>query len=315
MDKAVAILGTNLPARGWALVFARAGYSVRLFNPEAATAAELSRQLRLTAGDLSENGLLGEEVSAVLGRITLVPSLVDALDGAHYVQDNTPTLEAKTAMFEELDRLAAPDAILASSQVGVLTSSFVEPLGCRNRVLIAHPINPALMPVVEVAPNPWTDEAVVDRTCVLLAEIGLRPLRLSEFKGLIIDRLAAALLHEAFRLVDAGLATVDQVDACVSDGLARRWVVAGPFETMDVNAPGGVVEYIAGSEPLMRSIFDEGQREAVTWNGPLAARVEAQRRRFLAAEQVGHRLEWRDQQLARLAVFKHRLSEQPHHTE
>ena len=71
-----------------------------------------------------------------------------------------------------------------------------------------------------------------------------------EIDGFVMNRLQGALLEEAFRLVAEGYASVEDVDIGIRDGLALRWSFMGPFETIDLNAPGGVRDYasaISGS--------------------------------------------------------------------
>jgi 3-hydroxyacyl-CoA dehydrogenase len=74
--------------------------------------------------------------------------------------------------------------------------------------------------------------------------VGQTPVELSrEIEGFILNRLQGVLLMEAWRLVEAGLASVEDVDRTVSQGLGLRWAFMGPFETIDLNAPGGVADY------------------------------------------------------------------------
>src|SRR5690606_14913969 len=114
---------------------------------------------------------------AVLGRIREVGDLAEALRGATYVQESTPErVEVKRAVFAELDRLAAPDAVLASSTTGIPPSQFTEHLAGRARCLVAHPINPPFVtPLVEICPAPWTDAGVVDRAHALMTAVGQAP--------------------------------------------------------------------------------------------------------------------------------------------
>ena len=64
-----------------------------------------------------------------------------------------------------------------------------------------------------------------------------------EIDGFVVNRLQGALLEEAFRLVADGYASAEDVDVAMREGLALRWSFMGPFETIDLNAPGGVRDY------------------------------------------------------------------------
>ena len=70
----------------------------------------------------------------------------------------------------------------------------------------------------------------------------------------MLNRLQAALVAEAFRMVRDGVMSAEDVDACVKDGLGLRWSFMGPFETIDLNAPGGVEDYVGRFGPLMGGI-------------------------------------------------------------
>jgi hypothetical protein len=92
-----------------------------------------------------------------------------------------------------------------------------------------------------------------------------------EIDGFVVNRLQGALLEEAFRLVGDGICGAEDVDAALRDGLALRWSFMGPFETIDLNAPEGVRDYIERYQPLYTRLFHSMQRR-VDWDGPVADR-------------------------------------------
>ena len=98
---------------------------------------------------------------------------------------------------------------------------------------------------------------------------GLEPVRLNrEIDGFLVNRLQGALLQEAFRLVAEGVATAADVDTAVRSGLAPRWSFMGPFETIDLNAPIGIADYVERYEPMYRRLASQ-QREIADWSsGP-----------------------------------------------
>src|SRR6201999_4574071 len=113
------------------------------------------------------------------------------------------------------------------------------------------------------------------------------------------------LLEEAFRLVADGVATVEDVDIVLRAGLALRWSFMGPFETIDLNAPGGVRDYVLRYQQIYSNIFPSMQRR-VDWAGPVIETVEADRRKRLPPTDLGRRAVWRDRQLMALAAHKRR---------
>ena len=243
----IAVVGAGLIGRSWAISFARASHEVALWDPDPAAAGLALEAIAARLPELTAHGLLEEPEAIVLARIGAAATLEAALESAAYVQENAPErLDAKIELFARLDALAAPDAILASSTSALLPSAFTEGLKGRARAVVAHPINPPyLIPAVEIVPAPWTDPAVVLRTAALMREAGHTPIVMKrEIDGFVVNRLQGALLDEAFRLVEQGIASPNDVDAAICDGLALRWSFMGPFETIDLNAPQGVRDYV-----------------------------------------------------------------------
>ena len=204
-----------------------------------------------------------------------------------------------------------PDAILASSTSGLLPSAFTESLAGRHRCLVVHPLNPPyLVPAAEIVPAPWTAPEVVERARAFLSDAGHATLVMArELDGFIMNRLQGALLEEAFRLVEAGYASAEDVDVGIREGLALRWSFIGPFETIDLNAPGGVRDYVGRYGPLYAKIFDRSRHRA-DWTGPVLDRIEAERRERLPADGLGERQLWRDRRLMALAAHKRRSDEE-----
>jgi L-gulonate 3-dehydrogenase len=241
----------------------------------------------------------------VLQRITTAPTLEQAVRGAGLVQENVrETVAAKKEIFAELDRLAAPDTILASSTSGIPASSFTADLKGRARCLVGHPINPpSLVPLVELVPAPWTDQSTMERARALYEGAGQVPIMVQrEIQGFIVNRLQGALLSEAFRLVEDGYVNSADVDKAVKDGLGLRWAFMGPFETIDLNAPGGIRDYCERYGPLYLDIAK--QAEPRVWNDALLDRLEQERLQKLPASERPARQLWRDQRLMDLVVHK-----------
>jgi L-gulonate 3-dehydrogenase len=110
-------------------------------------------------------------------------------------------------------------------------------------------------------------------------------------------------LEEAFRLVAEGYASVEDIDIGLRDGLALRWCFMGPFETIDLNAPGGVRDYIERYQSIYSRLFPAMQHR-VDWSGPVVDIVEAERRKQLPAAGLRDRQAWRDRRLMALAAHK-----------
>ena len=241
-----------------------------------------------------------------MGNIAVCQTLEEAVSDVDHVQENSPeTIETKRAVFERLDSLADPKTILASSSSALLPSNFTEKLKGRERCLVIHPINPPyLVPAVEIVPSQWTSPDAIKNSVDLMSEIGQVPITMKkELDGFIMNRLQGALMEEAFRLVEGGYATAEEVDISIRDGLALRWSFMGPFETIDLNAPGGVRDYAERYNDMYRGIAKLATKR-VDWSGKLLDEIEEDRRQCLPAQQLAERRAWRDRRLMALIAHK-----------
>jgi L-gulonate 3-dehydrogenase len=303
----VAVIGAGFIGRAWSISFARAGCEIALWDQDGDAPSHALAYIARLLPDLEANDLLnGAAASEVLGRIRVAKTLEAALEGSVHVQENTPeNVEVKRAVFARLDAAASPDAVLASSTSAILPSAFTENLKGRARCLIVHPINPPyLIPAAEVVPAPWTDLKFVERTAAFLRSANHAPILMKrELDGFVMNRLQGALLEEAFRLVEKGYAGVEDVDIGIREGLALRWSFMGPFETIELNAPGGVRDYADRYQSIYSNIFPSTQWRA-DWSGPVMDTIESERRERLGADKLGERQAWRDRRLIALAAHK-----------
>ena len=312
MNEKIAVIGSGLIGRAWAITFARAGYAVEMTDINADALNQSVELLKGSLEDLAEHDLLnGQDVDTVTTRISPQESVAAALDSAIYVQENTAeVLETKKLIYAELDGSAAPETVIGSSTSGFMASLFTEDLDGRHRCLVAHPINPPyLVPAVELCPAPWTDAASIDTAAAIMENAGHKVIRMrKEIDGFIVNRMQIALLHEAFRLVDGGYASCEDVDRAIKDGLSHRWSFIGPFETGDLNAPDGIRDYCTKFGDLIERV-GHSQTENADFRGLLLDELEAQRRELLPADNLADRTAWRDRRLMALAVHKKHMAD------
>ena len=309
----VAIIGAGFVGRAWAISYARAGHDVTLWDEDATAPGKALTYIEALLPDLQAQDLLnGGTATDLRNRMRAAASLEEAVAEADYVQENTPeNVEIKRAVFSRLDAAAKPDAILASSTSAILPSAFTEHLEGRARCLVVHPLNPPyLIPAAEVVPAPWTDAGVVERTAEFLRGAGHAPIVMKrELDGFVMNRLQGALLEEAFRLVANGHASVEDVDTGIREGLALRWSFMGPFETIDLNAPGGVRDYVERYESIYKRL-NPSMQEHADWAGPVLDEIESERRKRLPHDKLQHRQAWRDRRLMALAAHKRRVAKE-----
>ncbi len=301
----VAVVGAGLVGASWAVVFARAGLQVRLHDADAQQLPRAQDAVRRSLAALHAAGLLSEPVAAVLERVRSCVSLSQALADAQYVQESiVESLPAKQALFAAMDPLAPTEAILASSTSAFVTSSFADALPGRGRCVVAHPVNPPhLVPFVEVSGAPFTRDSVVADTLSLMTRVGQSPIHVRrEIRGFVLNRLQWTLMAEAYRLVSEGVASAQDIDAAVRDGLGRRWAFMGPFEVGDLNAPDGIADYLARFGPTIEAISESRSAAPLRLDPDVNAQLQSELRTKWPAGQRAERLADRDERLLKLAA-------------
>ena len=308
MEK-IAIIGAGLIGRAWAMVFARAGHPVKLWDADAAAIPNARLLIEEALKQAKSFGLVDEDPDTISARISAAASLADAVRDADYVQENTAErVDVKRQVYAQMDAAAKPDCILASSTSTIPASVFSEGLAGKQRCIVAHPVNPPhVVPIVELSPAPWTSPEVVARARALHEKVGQVPITLrKEVQGFILNRLQAALLMEAWRLVGEGYVSVEDLDKTIRDGLGLRWSFMGPFETIDLNAPGGVRDYAARYGQVLYEQVAGVQPKP--WDETLVSKIESERRKIMSQEEHGKREAWRDRRLMALIAHKRAMA-------
>lgn len=308
-NKSVAVIGAGLIGRGWAVVFAKAGWDVRLYDTDASALDNAMPAITRQAVMMAEHGLI-DDVDSVTGGIRIEVDLASAVEDVVYVQECGPEKEdVKQEVFADLDRMTPVDAILASSTSAIVASRFTGNLKGRERMLVAHPVNPPhLVPLVELAPATWTAPETVERARQIMEEVGQTPILVKkEIDGFILNRLQVALLNEAVRLVEGDYVSPEDLDKTVRDGLGLRWSFMGPFETIDLNAPGGTRDYAERYSPFFHRIVDS-QSSDPDWEGKTLTTIDDFNRKQLDLSEIPARSDWRDNRLAALRAHKDKQS-------
>jgi len=301
----VGIIGTGLIGRAWANVFARAGWDVRLWDPDAAALAAAPGLIEEALGDVARHGL-ASDLAAAARRLKVSASLEDAVAGATLVQESGPErLDVKRDVFARLDAAAGPETILATSSSFIVTSRFAEGLKGRHRCLVAHPVNPPhVVPIVELSGAPFTAPETISKARAIYDSVGQVPVVVKkEIDGFILNRMQAVLLSEAMRLVGEGFVSAEDLDKTIRDGLGLRWAFMGPFETIELNAPGGIPDYCARyGETLYRTSAEPVTPEI--WGKENIGRAVESWGRAPSSEAILKKQRWRDDRIAALVAHK-----------
>jgi L-gulonate 3-dehydrogenase len=305
IERKVAIVGAGLIGRAWAVIFARAGWQVRLTDPHVPTLKAAPRLIRDELHALARHGLATDPDDAV-ARVSAAGNLEEAVRDVEFVQENGPErVDDKRSIFAQLDKMAPENALLVSSTSAIAASRFTEQLPGRARCLVGHPVNPPhLVPLVELCGTRWTSPEAIDRARDIYREIGQVPVTIKrEIDGFVLNRLQGALLAEAFRLVGEGYISAEDLDHTVKDGLGLRWSFLGPFETIELNAPGGIPDYCARYTGFYRELASNAAGPEV-YASPNIDRVIAAWPHQPTAERIDALTQRRNERLAALAAHK-----------
>ena len=287
------------------MVFARGGHEVVLWDQDPAQVDKALAHIARTLPDMEEAGLV-KNAQAAGERITAAQTLASAVATADFIQENIVERAApKQELFAEVEQLAPVDAIISSSTSAIMPSIIFGSLATRRRCLVSHPLNPPhLAPIVELCGGDFTDPEIIDRARVFMAGCDMVPIIVKrEIEGFILNRLQLAVLNEAFRLIAEDYVTADDLDKTVTDGLALRWSFMGPIETIDLNAPNGVADYLERYGPTIRRV-GESQSAAKPWPDDIADKLDAARRAAVPREKLAEATAWRDRRMMALSAHK-----------
>lgn len=234
--KNITVVGAGTMGHGLAQVFAQGGYEVFLHDLRDEILAKARRLIASNLSTLVEAGALAPaDPPAIQTRIRATTDLQEACSGADLVIEAiTEDKTAKRDLFERLDRLSPPAAILASNTSYLDIFSFVE-TGRPEKVLITHWFAPPhLIPLVEIVRGALTSSETVEAVESLLLSLGKRPVVISRFlPGFIANRLQRAMTNEALYLLDNGYATAGEIDLVARASFGLRMPFMGPFQRMD----------------------------------------------------------------------------------
>jgi len=181
-----------------------------------------------------EKGRLTErDAKIAIDRVHVTADLEEAARDADFVIEAVfEDVRVKRAIFAELDRIAARDAVLASNSSTISISKIADVTTRPARCLNMHFFYPVLvMDLVEIVRGPQTSDDAVDRAMELARSMGRTPVLLNkEIDGFIVNRILHVATQEAYRLLDAGVASFEDIDTAVEKGL--NWPM-GPFRLGD----------------------------------------------------------------------------------
>ena len=303
--KNIGLIGGGLIGASWAAIFSKSGFNVFVYDPYPDVFD--TYESRVTSF-LEELKTIDETINVEesLNRINANVTIEDLCSNVEYIQESAPEiLSVKQELFAKLDNLAPEEVVIGSSSSAMPISSITQNLKGQHRCIITHPANPPhLIPCVEICPGENTSNRTIEKTKEIFTASGASIVNVKkEIDGFILNRLQGALLNEAMRLYSDGYASSDEIDATIRDGLGLRWAFMGPFETIDLNAPGGIKDYISRYGPIFVEMA-KNQTKIPDWSEEAGKKLELERRKILGHEELEDRAKKRNQLLKTLRKVK-----------
>ena len=231
--KRVGIVGSGIMGSGIAEVAAKAGFEVVLRSRAQSTADAMVAGLEKSLGRQVEKGRLGEpERDAALARVRAVADLGELAECDLVIESIVEDLPAKKHLFSELDRICVDSAILATNTSTLPVVELAMETGRPGLVCGIHFFNPAsALPLVEVVRSITTTDETVEAARGFAEACGKTPVLVKDQAGFIVNALLFPYLNNAVKLLDAGVATRDDIDTAMKGGCNFPM---GPLELLDL---------------------------------------------------------------------------------
>ncbi|UYB38787.1 3-hydroxyacyl-CoA dehydrogenase NAD-binding domain-containing protein [Streptomyces sp. Je 1-4] len=250
----IACIGAGVIGGGWVAHFLARGYDVTAWDP-AADAEDKLRRLVAAAWPALER--IGLAEGAAQDRLTIAPTLAEAVADADFVQESAPEkLELKRSLLAELAAATRPGVVIASSTSGYPMTDMQTAAEDAGRLVVGHPFNPPyLIPLVEVVGGEQTDREAVTWASRFYDLAGKSVITMDrELPGFIANRLQEALWREALHMVANGEASVEDIDASITEGPGLRWAFMGPCLTFALaGGEGGMAHMLDHFGPSLKS--------------------------------------------------------------
>ena len=303
--KNIGVIGGGLIGASWAAILSKSGFNVFVYDPFPDVFDTYKSRVTSFLEELkSIDETINVEES--LNRIRENVTIEYLCSNVEYIQESAPEiLSVKQELFAKLDNLAPEEVVIGSSSSAMPISSITQNLKGQHRCIITHPANPPhLIPCVEICPGENTSKKTIEKTKEIFTASGASIVNVKkEIDGFILNRLQGALLNEAMRLYSDGYASSDEIDATIRDGLGLRWAFMGPFETIDLNAPGGIKDYISRYGPIFVEMA-KNQTKIPDWSEEAGEKLELERRKILGHDELEGRAKKRNQLLKSLRKVK-----------
>ena len=238
-ETVIGVVGAGSMGSGIAQVAATYGHKVLLFDQDAAAlgraVASIEKNLarsvekgRITSG---ESGAIRERISTAGAGEAAADAYEDLAGAGLVIEAVIESLEVKRGLFASLDKVVAPDAILATNTSSLSVTAIARASARPERVIGIHFFNPpTVLPLVEIVPGLATSEEMTNASRELMEEWGKKPVIASDTPGFIVNRIARPFYGEALRIYEEGIADMATIDWAMKEIGGFKM---GPFELMD----------------------------------------------------------------------------------
>jgi 3-hydroxybutyryl-CoA dehydrogenase len=267
--KTIAVIGAGTMGRGIAYAAAFGGYTTVL---EDISSQMLEESMRWITKSFEE-GVTRDKVDAkirdrALSLITTANSVQDAIRDADLIIEAVPEeMEMKMELFTIFDKFAKPHAIFASNTSSLSISDMSDLTVSRERCIGMHFFNPVpKMKLIEMVKTPLTSQNTVDVCTEVGRRMGKEVALVQESPGFITTRVNALIGNEAFAMLEAGIASAEDIDKALKLGLNHPM---GPFELVDLvglDVRLSILEYLRQTlgekyrpNPLLKQYVQEGR--------------------------------------------------------
>lgn len=257
---AIAIIGAGTMGHGFAQLFAQHGHPVQLADQSPRVAAAGKEAIRTNLEVVVAEGFsTAAEAAAALERITVADGLAAAVAGADFVLEAVfESLPVKLDCWRRLSDHAPAEAILASNTSSFDINELAGVVQAPDRVIGTHWFNPPqIVPCVEVIPGSKTSLATVEATIELLKSLGKAPAVTKNVPGFVANRIQMVMASEAFRCLEEGVASAEDIDQIVKTSFGFRLGAYGIFEIADL---AGLDTYLGVYDYLLEKYEDDRYR-------------------------------------------------------
>ena len=218
--QSVGIVGSGIMGSGIAEVAARAGHRVVLRSRKQETADDMVARLERSLGTQVEKGRLAQdERDAVLGRVSATSAVADLADCDLVIESVVEDLSVKKDLFDELDRVCGPDAILATNTSTLPVIEMAMETSRPDKVVGVHFFNPApAMALVEIVRPLTASDETVGAVRAFAEACGKSPVEVKDRAGFIVNALLFPYLNNAVRMLENGTASRDDIDTAMKGG-------------------------------------------------------------------------------------------------